>query len=329
MNYKESEKILEKIRKSKRILINCHSGPDPDAVGSALSLYMVLKRMGKEVEMVCPDDLPRVLKFLPHSEKIKRIDFSSFDFSSFDLFIILDCSDWDLVLGNKKEFSPGISTVVIDHHKSNEMFGDLNLVDKNIGSCAEILYLIFEDWGVSLDREIANSLLAGIIGDTGVFRHSGASSKTLKIGAELMELGAEKDLIVLKIYGDLGLNLLKFWGEILTRMQIDKISNFTWAAVPFSEFEKYGKPKGAKSIAASMFFRSVKDTDFGVLMIEEEKEKLSIGIRARTDVDVSKLAETLGGGGHKRASGAKIEGMEFEKAVKKVLNIARKFAKER
>lgn len=329
MHYKESKKILEKIRESKRILINCHSGPDPDAVGSALYLYMVLKKMGKEVEMVCPDDLPHALKFLPHSKKIKRIDFENFDFSSFDLFIILDCSGWDLVLGDKKEFSPGIFTVVIDHHKSNEMFGDLNLVDKNIGSCAELLYLIFEDWGVKLDEEIASSLLAGIIGDTGVFRHSGASSETLKIASKLMELGADKDQIVLKIYGDLELNLLKFWGEILKKMKIDKTSRFVWAAIPYEDYKKFNSPEDAKSTTASMFFRSVKDTDFGIVMIEEREGRLSLSLRARRKgVDVSKLAEKFGGGGHERASGAVIKDLDFKEAVKKVLRVAREFANE-
>jgi len=122
---------------------------------------------------------------------------------------------------------------------------------------------------------------------------------------------------------------LKFWGEVLRKMKIDKVSRFVWAAIPYEEYRKFNKPEDGKSLAASMFFRSVKDTDFGLIMIEERKRKLSLSFRARKKgVDVSKLAEKLGGGGHRRAGGAVVKGLDFEKAVEKVLRTAREFADE-
>jgi len=99
MNYKESKEILAEIKKAETILLNCHRGPDPDSIGSALALYGALKKLGKKVVIICPsDELPRNMKFLKNYGKIlKGVDFAKFDFSKFDLFIVLDSSSWGMV----------------------------------------------------------------------------------------------------------------------------------------------------------------------------------------------------------------------------------------
>ena len=89
MNYKESILILEEIKKSEKILINCHRGPDSDSVGSALALQEILQIMEKDVEVVCPSDIPEDLLFLSEAKNIRRVNFTSFDFSEYDLFLIL------------------------------------------------------------------------------------------------------------------------------------------------------------------------------------------------------------------------------------------------
>jgi len=99
MNYKESKEILDEIKKTKKVLVNCHRGPDSDSVGSALGLSKVIESMGKEVLIICPSEVPVDLKFLPGSEKIKRVDFASFNFSNYGLFIAIDSSDYSMVSG--------------------------------------------------------------------------------------------------------------------------------------------------------------------------------------------------------------------------------------
>ena len=328
MNYELSEKILEEIKKANKILVNCHRSPDADSVGSALSFYQVLLSMGKDVKVICPDKLPEDLKFLPLSEKVEKIDFAEFNFDSYDLFVVLDSGSVGMITKRKDVNLPKIKKIVIDHHKTNKSLGDINLVDENISSTAELLYLLFEDWGVSINKTIAQNLLAGIIADTGVFQYSLVTSRTLAIAQKLIEIGANKEEIILNVFKSFPFNKLKFWGEILRRMEWDEEHHFVWSAVPHEVYKDFENPVSAKESAASLFATVVKDTDFGMIMVEEEKGILSISLRGRTGFDVSQIAEKIGGGGHLSAAGAKLYEKDFDAAVIKVLETARRLVNE-
>ncbi len=326
MNYLLSQEVLERIKKSQKILLNCHRNPDPDSIGCALSMYDVLEGMGKDVSILCPSkNLPKVLNFLKNFEKIQDgVDFSSFNFSEFDLFIVMDSSSWDIVSGLKDFKKPDIETIVIDHHDTNESFGDLNIVDPKLTSNAELLYLIFEDWGVELNKFIADCLLCGILGDTGVFRYPGANQKALRIAANLIDIGADKDLIVFRLFRSEPFNLFKFYSVVLKNMKIEKPERFVWSAIPHKIYKRLNPPVNARESSASLFFQEVEGTDFGIVIVEEEQRKVWISFRSRTGFDTSLLAKKLGGGGHIYASGAKLEGLPFNKALRKILHIVKK-----
>jgi phosphoesterase RecJ-like protein len=330
MNYTESKKILAQAKEAKSILLNCHRGPDPDSIGSALAMLRVLKQMKKQVDIVCPSEiLFDPLKYLADYKKIKGgVDFSNFDFSKYDLFITLDSSSWGMVTRNEKLPIPDIPINVIDHHKTNTRYGDINLVDRNTTSVGEMLFRVFKDWGVKLDKLTANYLLVAIIGDTGAFKHPGSTGRTFEVASELMAAGADKDEAIYNIYRSLPLDLIKFYGEVLTRIQIDKKGKFVWAAIPNTIYKKLNKPQSAKESAASLFTQVVDGTEFGFLAVELEKGKLSISFRSRTGFDTSNIAKHLGGGGHVYASGATITDLSFEKAVDKLLKVTRKYAKK-
>ena len=330
MNYKESKNILAEIKKAKRILLNCHRGPDPDSIGSALALYEVLKAMNKKVTVVCAsNELFENVSFLNNYSKIKKgVDFSTLDFSKYGLLITLDSSSWKMVTGDGNVPIPNIPLAVIDHHKTNPGYGTINLVDDKVNSVGELLYMVFEDWGVELNHHIATDLLTGIIGDTGAFRFPGSNETTFKIAGELMGLGADKDKIIFQIYRSEPFNLIKFYGEVLSRLNLDLRGKFVWTAVPYEKYKTLGKPAGAKESAASLFAQIVEGTEFGFIAVETEKDKLAVSFRSRTGFDTSIIAEELGGGGHIYASACTIEGLPFDKAVIKVLAVARKYAKK-
>src|SRR3989344_2234388 len=200
MNYKESIEILEKIKNTKKILVNCHRGPDPDSIGSALAICYVLSKFDKEVNIICPSEkLYDEISYLSKYDEIQRqTDFSNFNYSEYDLFITLDSSSWDMVAGTLDVPVFSMPIVVIDHHQTNTQYGELNLVDSKSSSVGELLYKVFEDWGVDVDKDTATALLTAIIGDTGIFKYPNTSVDTFKIASDLMELGAEKDLIIAK-----------------------------------------------------------------------------------------------------------------------------------
>jgi len=329
MNYEESIKILGEIKKAKKILINCHYKPDPDGIGSALVIYNTLKKMGDfEMDIICPSKPPEYLNFLSGFENIKQVDYSKFDFSRYDLWIIPDAANWWQISGIM-DFNPhGVKVVNFDHHETNEVTFQSSIISKGLSSTAELLYGLFEDWGIKLDKDIAECLLVGIIGDTGVFRYTNVTSKTLEIAKTLMDLGADKNNIVMKTYGSIPFKEMKFWGRVIDLMRFEKDYSFVWVAISLEEYEKYGRPAEAKSASASSFASIVDDTNFGIVIVEEKKDFITCSFRSRGDFDISPIATELGGGGHKEAAGARLVGLPFDEAVNKVLQVARKYAKK-
>lgn len=328
MNYKESSLILEEIEKADKILVNCHRGPDPDSVGSALAMRKVLTDMGKSVELICPDNISPDSEFFESSDAVKKIDYDKFDFSLYDLFIILDSSEWVQVLGYGKEKTPDIKKIVIDHHYTNAGFGDINIVDSERSSTGEVLYRVFEDWGVTLPKEVAEGLLGGIIYDTSSLQHSSADTETAKAMAALMELGADKNKIIFNFYRNISFDKVKLIGEVLKNMEVDLENRFVWSAVPYEVLTRYPDSMGVKSMAANFYASSIENTDFGVIMVEEKKNFLNLSLRAKEGFDISKIAEALGGGGHKQAGAAVLRNIPFDQAVIKVLETVRKHAKK-
>lgn len=330
MNYKQSQEILEEIKKADKILLNCHRSPDPDSIGSALALRKVLIGMGKKVEVICPSkELFENVDYLSGFKQIKKeVDFSKFDFSQFDLFITLDSSSWDMVSNKEKSSVPDIKTIAIDHHFTNTNYADIDLVDDKVTSTSQLLYSLFEDWKLEINKNIATCLIAGIVGDTGAFRYPGSDENTFRVVSKLMELGADKDMAIHKIYRSEPIELVKFYAEVLLRIEIDKNKKFVWSAVPYEVYSKLDKPSMAKESAASMFAQVIEGTDFGFIALETEPKKLAVSFRSRSGFDTSKIALELGGGGHIFASGAKIEGLVFDEAVEKLLSIVRRIVDE-
>lgn len=330
MNYKESIQILDKIKKSQRILLNCHRGPDPDGIGSTLSMKLVLENMGKKVSVICPSKkITKQVDFLKGYEDIKLgVDFGKYDFSKYDLFITLDTPNSLLLIDKDIFFKPSIFTIVIDHHFLSTLTGDIKLLDNKATSVGEILFDTYKDWGVLIDKKIAECLLTSIMGDTGALAYPNVTSKTLLIVSKLMELGADKDMVVNRIYRSENFDILKFYSEVLSRMNIDKERRFVYSFVPYEVYKKGGVLEDVKAKSASLFAPIVEGTDFGFIGVEERPKYMTISFRGRSDFDTSAIAKELGGGGHKVASAVKIEGLSFKEASKKVLRVVRKYAKK-
>ncbi len=330
MHYKQSKKILEKIRMAKKVLINCHRRPDPDSVSSALATQCMLKDMGIDSLVVSPDPIPSFLSFLPNVNNIVVTDLDNFDYSTYDLFLILDSPTWDFITGNVQSVSPkGLFKIQIDHHIKRNKFTDLSLIEENVSSTAEVLYLLFEDWKLAINSNTANALLSGIIGDTLCFKIPATTARTLKIAAELIELGADRQHITNNLFSRMKFDLVKFMGEVMNRLEKDEEHGFVWSAIPYEVFNAFKKPPGAKNNTANMFFGSIDEGDFGILMVEEKKGNLLVSLRSANRFDVSEIAKELGGGGHRDSSATLLRGIKFDKAVNNVLHTARKYANKK
>jgi len=321
----KSSLIFLAIKKAKKILINIHPHADLDAVGSALSFKKVIEKIDnkKTVLIVSPEVVKEDFSFLSDDvKKIKVIDFSAFDFDSFDLFLILDASSDDRITGSKKIFLPkSIKKIVVDHHLDNLVDGDIKLVEDKACATCEILFKLFLDWKIEIDKSLSTLLLAGIAGDTVFFRYFSDVKKQWKIIDHLLNLGADFNLIR-DHYFSYSLPFLQFLGEFLRRLKIEKGKNkkFVWAAMSFEDYQKFKLPLAGQSFVADLFLAAIKGVDFGFLILEKEKNKLSLSFRSKAEINVAKIAQKLGGGGHKNAAGVTIEG-EFEKEIEKILKM--------
>lgn len=325
MNYKESKDILEQIKKGKKFLINCHRSPDPDSVASALSMYLVLKQMSKDdVLIISPDEIPENCKFLPDADLIKVVNFDEFDFEKYDTFVILDSGNWNQITGKEKITSSKINKVVLDHHYTNGGYGNVNLIDEDAGSCCGLLFGVFTDWEIKISKDLATSLLTGIIADTMSFKTDIIGNSAFSAADKLVGYGADRKEIMFNLYMRRHIDEIHLMGEMLTKATIDEEGKFAWVAIPKDLAKNFPNSQEAKSYVVGSFMQSIEGTNFGFALVEHENY-CSISFRSRTGFDVSKIAEKLGGGGHKSAAAARVY-LPFDEAVIKVLETTRKLA---
>lgn len=315
-SYPQSKAILQKIKNSKNIVINIHQTPDLDSVGSVLSLFWAIRQLGKEPAIISPSLINKKFLSLKGSEKIKVIDFSTFDFSSFDLFVILDASSSNMVTGSPEIALPKISTIIIDHHKTNNLKGEIKLIDNKASAVGEILYQLFLDWKIVITKEMATDLFGSIYSDTVCLKYPRLSKRVFKIIKELIDRGADQAFIIEKFYQDYSFSDLKLLGLFLKKLKIEK--KLVWTGVSFEEKERIGGSSTAKELMADNFLQSVKEAELGILFFEEKKGEIRVSFRSKGKIDVSKIAEKFGGGGHQKAAGCTIFG-RFEEAVEKII----------
>lgn len=318
MFYGNSSELKSQIGKSNNILINIHKHPDYDSISSAVSLSNVLTRLGKKNKIIGCQKVNEHFSFIKGAEKIELIDYSAFDFGQYDLFIIPDTGSFDRVTGNLDIRLPeALNYIVIDHHKTNNFVEKLKVLDEEASATAEMLYRIYSDWGIDIDPVLATLLLTGIMGDTVFLRYSENSKRTMSVVNKLIEKGADKDDISESFFERYDFNTIKLLGIFLENMKRE--GRFVWSAVDYETYAKYGKPEGVREMAADLFFRGIKDTDFGVAMVEYEKGEISLSFRSKKQTDVSVYAKKLGGGGHKNAAGATVKG-RFEQKIPELIN---------
>lgn len=324
INKKIAQKIFSEIKKAKKILLALHVSPDADSVGSVLAMNLFLERIGKKTRIISFSQIPSKFLYLPGTEKIGIADFNSVNFGDFDLFIALDSAQERMITRSRypDNFPENFKIINIDHHVTNTKFGDINLVGI-VSSTAELLFELFGIWKVKIDKKLADLLFLGIFADTGCFQYPLTSERTFLTGADLLSRGASLNETVLHFLRSYNFRTLKYWGKVLENLKEDESGKFVWSKVSKEEKESLGVDPTEIEGAASLFAPIVEGTEFGIILMEENG-LVRGSLRSRANFDVSKIAEELGGGGHKQAAGFSLN-IPLEEAEKKVLEIARKY----
>ena len=306
--------ILQTIQGSKKIGISFHTSPDGDSLGSSLGLLQGVRKLGKDAYIICIEDMPETFKFLPYNNEIENSDGSVLEGT--DCVIILDCGNVERI-NAKIDFNNKQYTVInIDHHVSNGLYGDYNYVDSNSACMGEIVYEMLKSLNVEVDKDIASCLYTSILTDTGSFRYSNTTSKTHSIAGNLINTGIDFSEIHRFIFDSKDFNRFKLYGMVFDNMELIN-GNICLMTVANDMFEKLNIDPNTDTSDIVSFGNSIQPVEVTILL-KEKGEEIKISLRSKTKVDVRKIAETVGGGGHIRAAGASIKGKSLSE-VKEIL----------
>lgn len=313
------DEILKEIKDAEKIVILTHESPDGDAIGSSLAFKLMLEELGKNADVIIPE-YPRLFNFLPGSEQVKKES----DFKKYDLAISVDCTGVKRLAG-KEYFENAKRTIVIDHHGSNSMFGDLNYVNPVSPACCEILAGMFEYFQIDITKKIGTCIMTGIITDTGGFRHSGINPETFEFTAELIRKGVNIPDIYKRTLRTVTKANFLLTKRVMDRMEILEDGKVTFTYITLQDEEEVGAEPGDHEGLVEIG-RDIEGVEVSIFIRQREESLYKISLRSGNIVNVSDVCLMFGGGGHPRAAGANVQG-NVEQVKEKVLKEVRKALK--
>lgn len=314
------KKVVACLKRNKKFLITSHTSLEGDALGAQLAFSGLLRRLGKEAIMVNEDALPYGYSFLPGINQIRKFKGSKKNMSGikFDCFAAVDCSDLSRC-GEVSKLNAADKTLLnIDHHISNTYFGDINWVEPQASSASEMIYKLYKKLRIPLDKETATLLYVGILADTGSFRYSNTTAFTHQAAAELLKYNLDVVQIYRQVYENIPFPDMKLLSSILIVLRRDAEGKIAWFKVKRSLLKSRKVSVDVTEHVLS-FARAIKDVEVAVLFKENlRKNEVRVNFRSQGKVDVNKIAQYFGGGGHRAASGCTIAG-NIDQVARRVL----------
>ncbi len=310
MNSQLTGEIKQRLAAANKIVIVSHVRPDGDAIGSLLALGLALRDAGKSVQMVLADGVPSSFKYLEGSELVTKEPQGEHD-----TFITVDCADFKRTGKLFENF--GQPDINIDHHKTNEKFGKLNLIEAEEVATAAILTNHLPEWGLTITKPVAAALLTGIITDTLGFRTSNTTPEALRQSAALMELGVDLPNIYMRALVTKTFSAAKYWGAGLS--SLESKHGIVWGTLTAKD-RKAANYSGNDDADLINMISAIDGNKVGMVFVQQNDEHVKISWRAlEAGVDVSQVAKHFNGGGHAAAAGADIPGSlsEVQKEVLK------------
>lgn len=299
-------KALKKlIKENKRFLVTSHVNVEPDALGSELAFASLLRKLGKEVKIINEEAAPERFKFMPGAKSILAYKGKDIDF---DVAVVLDCSDLNRAGKVRNLIDKDKRIANIDHHISNVNFGHVNIVKGQASSASELVYEIFEDFKIKLNKEIAFNLYCGILTDTGSFHYSSTSAKTFTIASELVKFGLDVNEIYREVYKIDSLSNVRIIGRLLQEAKSYKQGRVVYLSLPEDlRLEESVVRDLAEEALGTL--RLIYKTDVFVLLRKlPNSNYVRINLRSNSKANVNRIARVFGGGGHMRAASATVKG---------------------
>lgn len=296
-------KINELIAVHTSFLITTHESPDGDAIGSALALANYLTEIGKDVTIHICDPVPDIYRFLPLADRVV----TTLPERDYDICFVLDVGEFRRA-GKQVAACRRIGAFInLDHHKTSEQFGLVNLVDVAAAATGVIIYRIIRDAGAKPSLASALCIYVALITDTGSFRYSNSNPEAFAVAGEMIAIGVNAWDIAARLYESQPQGRLELLAQALTTLTFSACGRFASLAVTLDMYARTGTdaeltdgfinyPRSVRGVEVAIFFRQLDDRSF------------KVGFRSKGAVDVSRLAAGFGGGGHHNAAGCVVAG---------------------
>jgi|SRR5579863_904762 len=309
--------VVSEIQRRESFCVTTHISPEGDAVGSALALGVALCSMGKKAQVVFRDPIPRQLRFLPHQGMVsvrKRLP------STVDALLVVDCGDLGRTGFFKKKRPLTGRIINVDHHRTNNKFGDVNWVDPAASATGEMIYLLLRELGVAIGPAMATALYTTLITETGSFHYLNTSARVLQICAELIGYGADPFEIARRLYEQQTEGRLRLMGLVFSELASDRSRKIAWVTVTLSMLDQTGTvPEDSENLVNYLGY--LQGILVAILFRQIDRGSFKVSFRSHR-VDVSRIAVRLGGGGHAYAAGCTIQGTRLP-VQRRVLRVVR------
>jgi len=293
--------VVELIEKKDRFAITSHVRPDGDSLGSSLGLYWLLQALNKDVEVVMRDPAPHSYQQLPGAGAVRvtpAVD------RAYDAVFVIECSDIDRpgLIDLEKQF-----VVNIDHHSTTELFGTVNWIDSTASAVGEMIYNLCKATGVRVTKEIAECVYTALLTDTGSFHYSNTTERTFKIASELVRTGVKPAKTAEAIFGSYHWPKIELLSQVLGTAQRDESGHVAWMRQTL-EMQELTKASEEDADGFVNYPLAVGEVEVTALFKECSPGVYRTSLRSKGDVNVAKIAEQFGGGGHRNAAGCTLKG---------------------
>ncbi len=293
------KEVLKQVEQRQRFLLTSHARPDGDAIGSALACRQILRLMGKQAEVVLADGVPRIYQPLPFADSIMHAERVEEDYEA---AILLECDSIrrTRLAGLENQF-----LISIDHHLSGRPFAHVNWIDPQAVATAEMIYRLAREAGVRISSEIATCLYTAVLTDTGSFMFEGTNQHTFALARELVLAGADPARCARNVYFGHSTAKMRLLGAALSNLQRE--GRLAWIWVTCEQMERVGaKEEDCEGLVN--YALSIQDVEVAAFFREQPDGRFRVSLRSKGQLNVSAVAEQLGGGGHRCASGCAVDG---------------------
>jgi phosphoesterase RecJ-like protein len=299
-------RVLKRIESARRPVIVSHVRLDGDALGSELGLWHLLRGRGVAAEMVNDSAIPQIYRWLPGVESVGLSPAALR--GEYDLAVLLDTPSWTRAKAVRNALPKDQPTASIDHHLRVDRTGDAEWIDTSRSSVGEMVYALARAGAWSISPEAATSLYVALMTDTGRFTFPNTTAETLRVAADLVQLGAEHVRAADRVYQETSFGVLKLRAEALANLTLHAGGRIAVMRIT-DEMLRRNEVDPIDTQEMADYPRSAAGVQIGVLLREMKDEgKIKVSLRARKGVNIEPAARALGGGGHKEAAGAEPPG---------------------